>query len=123
REFLASLDASDSLFERHRLEGLWALQSFDAVDEPLLEAVLTTKDHRARAAAVRVLGDLRDEIPDARDRLSRAIADEHPQVRLEAINALRSFGDADAAKRALAALDKPLDANLDYALWLTAREL
>jgi putative heme-binding domain-containing protein len=123
RAFAAKLDTNDPQFERDRLEALWAMQSLDVVDEPMLSAVLTSKDHHARAAAVRVLSDWSKAIPDVRDRLSKAIADEHPQVRLEAVNALRQLGDADAAKRALAALDKPIDENLDYALWLTAREL
>lgn len=123
RDFLAGLDADDPEYDRHRLEGLWALQSLDVIDEPTLSAVLSSEDHRARAAAVRVLSDWSASISDVRERLSNAVGDEHPRVRLEAINALRALGDADAVRRALAALDQPLDENLDYALWLTAREL
>ncbi|MGC1275837.1 MAG: PVC-type heme-binding CxxCH protein [Planctomycetaceae bacterium] len=123
REFLTGLDEADPLFERHRLEGLWALQSLDVVDESLLTEILKSKDHRARAAGVRVLSDWSSSISDVRERLSAAIGDEHPRIRLEAVNALRALGDADAARRSLTALDQPLDENLDYALWLTAREL
>lgn len=123
RAFAASLDEADPQFERDRLEAIWALQSLNVVDEPLLAAVLGSKDPRTRAAGVRILSDWSGSIADVRDRLSKAIADEHPRVRLEAVNALRMLGDADAAKRALAVLDQPLDENLDYALWLTAREL
>ncbi|MBA3315442.1 MAG: sorbosone dehydrogenase [Planctomycetaceae bacterium] len=123
REFVTALNQSEASFERDRLEALWALQSVDVIDEPLLSAVLSSKDHHARAAGVRVLSDWSAEVADSRKRLADAVADEHPQVRLEAVNALRGVGDADAARLALTALDKPVDENLDYALWLTAREL
>jgi putative heme-binding domain-containing protein len=123
REFAASLKPGDAMFERDRLEALWALQSIDVVDEPLLSNVLKSKDHHSRAAGVRVLSDWSAQIKDTRQRLAAAVADEHPQVRLEAVNALRAMGDADAVRIALTSLDKPLDDNLDYALWLTAKEL
>src|SRR5439155_137331 len=47
----------------------------------------------------------------------------HPRVRLEAVRALGQVADAHAVEVALWALDHPVDAYLDYALWLTAREL
>lgn len=123
RSFTAALKQDDASFERDRLEALWALQSINVVDEPLLSAVLDSEDHHARAAGVRVLSDWSQAIESTRERLAKAIGDEHPQVRLEAVNALRAVSDADAARIALTALDKPIDENLDYALWLTAREL
>ena len=52
-----------------------------------------------------------------------AARDEHAQVRLEAVNALRQFNSLEAANAAMEALDFPLDEELDYALWLTARTL
>ena len=123
RDFAASLKPGDASFERDRLEVLWALQSINVVDEPLLSALLGSDDHHARAAAVRVLSDWSQTIKDTRQRLATAVRDDHPQVRLEAVNALRALGDSDAARVALTALEKPVDENLDYALWLTAREL
>ncbi len=123
RDFASSLKPAEEFFERDRLEALWALQSINIVDEPLLTAVITSKDHHARAAGVRILSDWSQKIRDSRKRLADAVTDEHPQVRLEAVNALRALGDADAARTALTALEKPIDENLDYALWLTAREL
>lgn len=41
--------------ERARLEALWLYQSLDLVNTELLQALLEAKDHRVRAAAVRVL--------------------------------------------------------------------
>lgn len=122
-QFLNSLSKDAPEFERNRLEVLWAQQSLGAVDLELLKAVLHSSEHRARAAAVRVLSDEVAKFSEARVWLAAAATDAHPQVRLEAVNGLRQLGDAEAAKQALAALEAPLDKNLDYALWLTAREL
>ena len=41
--------------ERARLEALWVYQALDIVDTDLLQSLLNAKDHRVRAAAVRVL--------------------------------------------------------------------
>jgi putative heme-binding domain-containing protein len=51
------------------------------------------------------------------------INDSSPRVRLEAIRALAKYKAPYAVEAALAALDKPMDRTLDYALWLTIREL
>ncbi len=131
RRWLSEIDArepaeglpGDDGIEHHRLEALWVFQGLRVAEPKLLRAVLRSPDHRARAAAVRVLGDWRDEVPDATALLAAAIADEHPQVRLEAVNALREAPSLESVELAMAAIDRPLDTWLDYALWLTAREL
>ena len=41
--------------ERARLQALWLYQALDVVEPKLLESLLAAKDHRVRAAAVRVL--------------------------------------------------------------------
>ena len=51
------------------------------------------------------------------------VTDNHPRVRLEAVRALAGLHSPVAAETALKALDKPMDKVLDYALWLTVREL
>jgi len=51
------------------------------------------------------------------------VADSHPQVRLEAVNALRLTGPAEAARLAVYVLDQDVDQNIDFALWLTLRSL
>ena len=119
---LQKLDPNSPNFEQLRLEHLWARQSLGVFDDELLEDVLTSQDHHARAAAVRVLVDGAQTLESVADRLSRAVNDEHPQVRLEAINGLRLWNGPDATQRALAALNHPMDDNLDFALALTARE-
>jgi len=55
--------------------------------------------------------------------LERLSQDDSPAVRLEAVRALGRIPEARAAELALAILDKPMDPQLDYALWLTINEL
>jgi putative heme-binding domain-containing protein len=106
-----------------RLETLWTYQSLDIVKPELLQVLLQAADHRVRAAAVRVAGAWHNRLPDAFGLIAARTTDEHPQVRLEAVRALSLFPKARAADAALKALDFPMDKNLDYALWLTLREL
>ena len=49
------LDKADENHEHHLLEALWQHQTHNRVNESLLNRVLASTDHRARAAAVRVL--------------------------------------------------------------------
>ncbi len=55
--------------------------------------------------------------------LSVQIADAEPRVRLEAARSLAEIHSVAAAEIAMRALDRPMDHYLDYALWLTARDL
>jgi putative heme-binding domain-containing protein len=109
--------------EPHRMEALWTYQSLGAVEPKLLAALLTAKDERVRAAAVRVLSAWHERIPDVLALLEARVADEGPQVRLEAVLALGQIPGVRSAELALRALDRPVDTNLDYGLWLTLREL
>jgi hypothetical protein len=85
KAWLAGLDSGDPEFEHHRLEALWTLRHFDQVEIPLLEAVLGSRDFRARAAGMRVLAAITDRVPGALDMVRKAAADAHPRVRLEAL--------------------------------------
>ncbi|HWE38986.1 MAG TPA: PVC-type heme-binding CxxCH protein [Isosphaeraceae bacterium] len=121
--WVKGLDANDPEVEHHELEALWVYQGLDVVEPRLLATLLDAKDGRVRAAAVRVLGDWADEVPDALDRLATRVADEHPRVRLEAVRALARLRDPRAAALALNVLDRPMDRFLADALWWTEREL
>ncbi|MCZ6795649.1 MAG: neutral/alkaline non-lysosomal ceramidase N-terminal domain-containing protein [Planctomycetota bacterium] len=123
RDWLAGLDPGDPDVDHHRLEALWVFQGARVVAPDLLRSVLRSHDHRARAAAVRVLADWSGRLTGAQELLAAAVEDDHPRVRLEAVNALRRAQSLEGVEMALRALDRPLDTNLDYALWLTAREL
>lgn len=114
-------DNADAIHQR--LEALWAYETINVVNEELLRSMLVAKDHRARAAAVRVLSHWIDRVNKPVDLLERAVADEHPRVRLEAVNAMRLVPSARTADLTMRALDKPVDYFLDYAIWYTIRDL
>lgn len=128
-KWLAVQKKGDPLFERNRLEGLWTYQAIGQIPASLLNEALAADDHHVRAAAIRVLSQSSQEaygLPAGFDPvpvLAGAIKDPHPQVRLEAVNALRQIHTADSMLAALDVLDQPMDAWLDYALWLTVRQL
>lgn len=105
-----------------RLEGLWLLAALNHYDEPLLVRSLKSGTYQERAAAVRLLSHYKDQqyhLPI----LQNLINDSHPQVRLEAIHALRNDGTRGAAELVIQALNSPTDENIDFALELTLRHL
>ncbi|QHT70675.1 c-type cytochrome [Rhodocytophaga rosea] len=79
------LDKNDPKYEHHLLEGLWVSWGLNKVDQTLLRQLLKAKDHRARAAAVRVLRYTGHQVNDQADLLMQAAKDPHGRVRLEAI--------------------------------------
>ncbi|MFQ5734153.1 MAG: HEAT repeat domain-containing protein, partial [Planctomycetaceae bacterium] len=133
-KWIAGLDPNDPLYDRHRLEALWVYQSLRQPEPKLLTALLNSKDHRVRAAATRVIGywleEGQTETPGQRlpqkaalRMLAERVADEHPRVRMEAVRVLATIKSSASITIAMRALDKPVDQFLDYALWLTARDL
>jgi putative heme-binding domain-containing protein len=121
--WVKNLDANDVNYEHNLLEALWTYQSLDVFEPDLVKKLLAAKDHRARAAAVRVLHTWHGQIADASSLFANAVKDEHPQVRLEAVRGLAQIQDPKAVLTALQSLDRPMDKFLDYGLWLTVRDL
>jgi putative heme-binding domain-containing protein len=126
--WLAAVGPQAPDVERLRLEALWLRQGLDGgsagdVDRPLLESLLAAKDSRGRAAACRVVPDWADRLDAPAELLAKAVDDPAPQVRLEAVRALAAIGGRRAAEFALHAVDHERDEPLDYAVWLTARDL
>ncbi len=121
--WLQRLDRSDPDYEHHVLEILWLYSQHDVVNEELLDRVLSFRDHRARAAATRVLCYWRDRISDPLGRLEKLVLDEHPLVRLEAVRACSFFRSARAAEIALQVLKRPMDEYLYYTLGETMTQL
>ncbi|MEY3459316.1 MAG: hypothetical protein RL215_2473 [Planctomycetota bacterium] len=139
--------------ERVQLEALWCYQAARSVQPELVKSLLSSEDGRIRAAAVRVLSHWKYFIPDSLELLSGLVQDGHPRVRLEAIRALsfsplqdseqqladgsafpgeaapstasivERYRDPRLIERALLPLRQPVDGNIDYALWLTTKEL
>lgn len=123
KTWAATLDPKKAEHEPHLMEALWAYQTLDVVEPKLLGAVLEAKDGKVRAAAVRVLAAWQGRVEGALGLLEARVNDEHAQVRLEAVRALALVKGVRAAEVALKALERPVDEYLDYALWLTMREL
>src|SRR5262249_54864708 len=121
--WVKKLDAKDAQHEHNLLEALWMYQSIDVPEPALLDQLLKAKDHRVRAAAVRVVPHWKERMKDSLTGLQPLIGDDHPEVRLEAARALATFASPQAAELAMRALDKPMDKFLDYGLYLTMREL
>ncbi|NND05132.1 MAG: hypothetical protein HKN87_02025 [Saprospiraceae bacterium] len=113
-----SLSSSSPRFEHHRLEGLWLMAALGSYDQDLLRSCLQATNGNARAAAVRQITHFQKQDEGIAE-LSQLINDRHPQVRLEAIHALREWNTDQAADLVVQALDHPLDANLEYAIWHT----
>ena len=122
-EWIKGLDASGPEFEHHQLEALWVHQMHNRVDEALLDRVLSSKDHRARAAAVRVLSFWLDQIENPLDRLAKHVGDSHPRVRLESVRAISFLKGDEATEAALEVLNHEMDYYLEYTLDETMRAL
>jgi putative heme-binding domain-containing protein len=116
KKWVAGLDKNDPEYDRMRCEALWALQSHHAVDPILLGEVLKAKTPNARAAAMHLVSDEADYLPNASQLLAAGVRDENPRVRLEAIRGLSFFPTLASAKAALAALDLPTDPWIEYTL-------
>lgn len=126
QRWIDNLDASHPDYTHHLLEALWLHQAHNAVNPPLLERLLRAADHRARAAATRVLCYQRDRIPNALDLLETLVNDEHPRVRIEAVRALSFFEGPQAARAleiAVQSLAWPQDEYLEYTLRETMNTL
>ncbi len=118
--------------EHFKLELLWAGQTLEVNCQActdLAKSLLKSPQAEPRAAAVRYFNCQAQRLKNSSQPDPAAlqdpgtILDSHPRVRLETVNALRTIGTPQAVEKALTALDKPVDANLDFALWLTAWEL
>ncbi|MFT5108505.1 MAG: putative heme-binding domain-containing protein, partial [Pseudoalteromonas tetraodonis] len=115
--------ANPGLTTHEQLEALWTSQGRNVLNDALLRKLLAAPEHQARAAAVRVLYHWHSRVADHMELLAKAVGDEHPQVRLEAVNALRKVGSAEAVEIALRVVTKPMDVSLDFAAWRTAKDL
>lgn len=108
-------------FERYREPTVMA--NLDDLGRAALYTQLLSNNPDRRTAAIRTYGRCALKPADRVRVLGEAAADLHPRTRLEAVRALAGVPLPDAAEAALSALDKPMDRVLDYALWLTVREL
>ncbi len=89
----------------------------------LLIGLMLSKRPEVHAYAVRMFGQCGIDLDRKEKILEEACTNSHPRVRLEAVRALGRFGSVTAIERVMRALEHPVDQWLNYALWLTAREL
>jgi HEAT repeat protein len=89
----------------------------------LLKYLLNSDDHRARAAAVRVLSFWLDQVASPLELLAARVNDPHPRVRLEAVRALSFLQGDEVIEVALGALEHDVDEYLQYTLDETMRVL
>ncbi len=98
-----------------RLEVLWLHAALGVPDAGVAAAACNAADGRVRAAALRAAPSLAAGL--------RGAVDPHPRVRLEAARVLAAYPTAESAAAVLAMVQPGLDPHLDYALWLSLREL
>jgi sugar lactone lactonase YvrE len=122
-KWLAGIAKTDPQYEHCRLEALWLHQAHDAIDQPLLKAVLRSPDFRARAASTRVLGYWRNRVEKPLELLRQQVTDEHPRVRLEAVRALSFFDSQEAIDVAVESLILAQDDYLKYTFNETMKTL
>jgi len=115
KSWLDAKDPSSAEYDRFCCEALWIQQSHHRIDADLIAKVLkSAKMPEARAAAVRIIADCRDEIPQAEEMLIAAAADAHPRVQTEAARGL-SFYTSKASMNALFSMtNAPADYWRDY---------
>ena len=106
-----------------QMEALWMYQTHNRVKVDLLDKLLASNNDRARAACVRLVSHMMHAIPDHAKRFEKAIHDDHPTVRLEAVRAVSFLRGDDAIEMALGVLDHDMDPYLEYMLEETMRQL
>ena len=82
----------------------------------IIEQLLRSDDFRWRAWGTHLVGVWAEKLADPVGILARAVLDEHPRVRMEAVVACSWVPDAAAVKIATLAMEKPLDASINYSL-------
>jgi putative heme-binding domain-containing protein len=114
--WVKSLKSDDPEYDRLRTEALWIQQSHHALSGDLLSAVLACNTPDARAAAVRIVADERESLPEAQAMLIAASKDAHPRVRTETARGLSFFSNIEAATALLAMTTFDADYWVDYTI-------
>lgn len=109
QDWVDQMEARGEPDERHLMEALWVTWGFDRADESLIRRLLNAKDHRVRAASVRVLRYSGHRISAQPDLLMTAARDPHGRVRMEVIAAASWLGPAKGLPIIKEAGRQPLD--------------
>lgn len=129
--WVKNLDPSDERYRHHQVEALWLYRSVGASRPILLEELLYSENHHARAAATRQLrytegaqgiphnpGMAKNglSLTRATELLAKAANDLNGIVRMEAANSASYLGTADALVAILDILKFPKQEHLSFAL-------
>ena len=134
---IEKLDVLDKDHHRTLLEYVWVFDAFGEYDRmsrfttaknsPAFSILIALLLSRKGAAEVLPMGLrilARCGLPqETRLKLLWEYIGGNPRNNLEVVRGLAAIPSAKAAELALEVLDKPMDRTLDYALWLTVREL
>ena len=121
--FVARLPSVTPEDERLLLEVIGVFEAHESPRPELLAKLLAAKDARVRAYGARVVGMWADRLPESLGLLRERVQDEHPRVRLEAVVAASYVAKPEAVEVVAAAVDRPRDPFLDYAIRQSARAL
>ncbi|TVZ17378.1 PVC-type heme-binding CxxCH protein [Maribacter sp. MAR_2009_72] len=109
KEWVKNLDEDDPNYDHNRLEALWVSWGMNKVDAELLMELSKSKDHRVRAAVVRVVRYMGHQVENSQEILMQAASDVHGRVRLEAITAASWLPQAEGMEILDIASQHPLD--------------
>jgi putative heme-binding domain-containing protein len=101
---------------RHQLEGVWTVDAIGKTTPDSLDRFLKSENHRVRAAAVRVASNQTESRKEFASKIAPLARDEHPQVRLEFINAWRSLFEPGQIGLLVEVGEKQTDQYIDFAL-------
>ena len=115
KTWVQQLDKNDPRYDHNMTEALWVTWGANKVDESLLRSLLSAKDYRARAAAVRVLRYTGHQIKDQVALMKQAANDDHGRVRLEVIAAASWLDKTNGLAILNEVIKKPLDEWMKHA--------
>jgi len=121
--WIERLDPDHPDHEHHLYEALGVFESHEVVNRGLLERVLGSRDHRARAYAARFVGRWHDRLDAPLGLLDKAVGDDHGRVRLEALVACSDVRTPEAMVVAAKASRYRMDRFVAHALTQTAHAL
>lgn len=108
-KWVANLNIEDEQYDHHLVEALWVSWGLNNIDKNILHQVMQSEDHRARAAAVRVLRYAGHQVENQPELLLKAAADAHGRVRLEALVAASWLEPDEGLPIVMEAGKHPLD--------------
>ena len=115
-KWITELDPSSPRYMNHQVEGMWAYRNLELVNVELLEELLNSKNHNARAAAAKQLRHWYAHANNGQKLLQKAANDKNGLVRLEAAIACSYIGTKDAFQVLKGMINLPHEKHLTYAI-------